>query len=195
MKKKRRKVKENNINNRNSFANYIMTFIAKSLLVVIIFLLSMIYIKTSDSNKKKFEKLVYTNNLSFAKIYNVYKKYLGDVIPFKGDNNVKKVSNEAFIFDKVNKENNGYIFEISNSNSISALKGGIVVDKKKSKIYGNMIKIQDRNDVCITYGFLDDLNVSLYDYVSKGEIIGSINNKVYIIFEKDGKYLKYDEFI
>lgn len=195
MKKKRRKVKENNINNKNSFANYIMTFIAKSLLVVIIFLLSMIYVKTSDFNKKKFEKLVYTNNLSFAKIYNVYKKYLGDVIPFKGDNNVKKVSNEAFIFDKVNKENNGYIFEISNSNSILALKGGIVVDKKKSKIYGNMIKIQDRNDVCITYGFLDDLNVSLYDYVSKGEIIGSINNKVYIIFEKDGKYLKYDEFI
>lgn len=175
--------------------NYVIAFILKTLLVVVIFLLSMIYVKTSDSNKKKFEKLVYTNNLSFAKIYNVYKKYLGDVIPFKDENNVKKVSNEDFIYDKVSKENNGYVFLVSNSNYISALKGGIVVDKKKSKIYGNMIKIQDRNDVCITYGFLNDLDVSLYDYISKGEIIGSINNKVYIIFEKDGKYLKYDEFI
>ena len=70
-------------NSGGTLYKFIFTMIVKSLIVVILFLGSMIYIKQSDINKEKFNKVVYQNSLSFAKIYNVYKKYLGDVIPFK----------------------------------------------------------------------------------------------------------------
>ena len=33
--------------------------------------------------KKIFKEKVYNNSLSFAKIYNLYSKYLGDALPFK----------------------------------------------------------------------------------------------------------------
>ena len=89
---------------------FIFSNLIKSLLVIIIFLISLIYIRQSDSNKNKFKNIVYNNSLSFAHIYNLYNKYLGDVIPFKNikEDTTKMVSKEKLTYSKINKENNGY---------------------------------------------------------------------------------------
>ena len=42
---------------------------------------------------------------------------------------------------------------------------------------------------------LNEVEVKLYDYVEKGEILGSISDKLYINFEKDGKYLSYEKYL
>lgn len=191
---KKKKIK-NDIENKYSFKNYLFSFFIKSLIVVIFFLLASIYINISSDNKKKLKNIVYKNNLSFARIYGMYQKYLGEIIPFKTNNEIKKVSGESFKYNSVGKEGNFYLFKVDAGENISAFKSGIVIEKKKDKTYGNIVKIQDKQGVIITYGNLTNVSVFLYDYVSKDEIIGVCEEKVYLMFQKNGKYLKYDEFI
>ena len=191
------KVKATDEKNNSFLKKIIFSTTVKILIVIILFLSSLIYIKQSDKNKKNYEKIVYNNSLSFAKIYNVYKQYLGDVIPFKNTmkDDAKFVSSEKITYSNIKKENNGYMLTVSNEFVLSSIKSGIVVEKKENETYNNIIKIQDKDGLNITYGCLNNLNVKLYDYVEKGEILGSADKKLYLIFEKDDKYLSYEEYI
>lgn len=195
---KKKLKKENNREENGGFLRkFLFTVLIKSLIVVVMFLGSLIYIRQSDENKNNFKKFVYSNSLSFAKIYNLYNKYLGDVIPFKNayKDNTMVVSNEKMTYSNITKENNGFILDVSSEYAISALKSGIVVEKKKNSDYGNMIKIQDKEGLNITYALASEINVELYDYVEKGELLGKANKKLYLIFEKDGKYLSYEKYL
>lgn len=181
----------------NYLHNLFFSTLVKILIMVILFLASLIYIRQSDKNKEKYEKIVYNNSLSFAKIYGVYKEYLGDVVPFKNvfNDDTKLVSSEKITYDKIEKENNGYMLSVSSSYTTPAIKSGIVIKVTKKGEYENMITIQDEEGLNVTYGCLDNLNVSLYDYVEKGEVLGTADKKLYLIFEKDDKYLSYEEYL
>lgn len=183
---------------KKSFTSkFIYSILVKTLIVVVLFLASLIYIKQSDKNKNNFKSVVYNNSLSFAKIYNVYKKYLGDVIPFKNifKDNTKLVSSEKLTYKSITKKDNGYLLFISNNYTISSITSGIVIENKKDSNYINMITVQDKNGLNITYGILTDINVKLYDYIEKGEIIGVASDKLYLSFKKDNKYLSYEEVL
>lgn len=195
---KKKLKKENNTEENEGFLRkFLFTVFIKTLIVVVMFLGSLIYIRQSDENKDNFKKFVYNNSLSFAKIYNLYNKYLGDVIPFKNayKDNTMAVSNEKMTYSNISKENNGFILDVSSEYAFSALRSGIVVEKKKNDTYGNMIKIQDKEGLNITYAMASEINVELYDYVEKGELLGKANKKLYLIFEKDGKYLSYEKYL
>ena len=194
--KKIKKDKKENVDG-NTLSRFLFRVFIKSLLVVILFLGALIYIRQGDDNKANFKKVVYNNSLSFAKIYNLYSKYLGDALPFKNSikDDTKVVSTEKITYFDIKKENNGYMLTVSKDFTLSALKSGIVVEKKSNEKYGNLIKIQDKEGLEITYGCIDDLEVSLYDYVEKGELLGRTSGKLYLIFEKDGTYLSYEEYL
>lgn len=194
--KKIKKDKKENVDG-NTLSRFLFRVFIKSLLVVILFLGALIYIRQGDDNKANFKKVVYNNSLSFAKIYNLYSKYLGDALPFKNSikDDTKVVSTEKITYSDIKKENNGYMLTVSKDFTLSALKSGIVVEKKSNEKYGNLIKIQDKEGLEITYGCINDLEVSLYDYVEKGELLGRTSGKLYLIFEKDGTYLSYEEYL
>ena len=122
---------------------------------------------------------------------------MGDVVPFKNifKNNVKLASSDKISYEKIEKEGNGYTLTVSDDYALQSLKSGIVIETKKDDKYNNMIKIQDKNGLNITYGYLNDLNVKLYDYVEKGEILGRCSKKVYLIFEKKDEYLSYEKYL
>lgn len=183
---------------KKSFTSkFIYSILVKTLIVVVLFLASLIYIKQSNKNKNNFKNVVYNNSLSFAKIYNVYKKYLGDVIPFKNifKDNTKLVSSEKLTYKSITKKDNGYLLSISNNYTVSSITSGIVIENKKDSNYINMITVQDKNGLNITYGILTDINIKLYDYIEKGEIIGAASDKLYLSFKKDNKYLSYEEVL
>ena len=181
----------------NLFKKLLYSYLIKTLIVIAIFLGSLIYINSSKNNKKVFKKIVYTNSLSFAKIYNIYNKYLGDVIPFKNtkEDTSVLVSSEKLSYSSVEKENNGYLLTINENTSVSSIKSGIVTKITKDDKYINLVTVQDKNNLEITYGYIDDINVKLYDYVKKDEIIGIANKKLYLIFKKGDKYLSYEEYL
>ena len=177
--------------------NLVFSMIIKSLIVVVLFLGSLIYIKQSNDNKNKFKNVVYNNSLSFAKIYDVYKKYLGDVIPFKNifKDNTKLVSSEKLSSEQIKKEDNGYILSVSKDYITPSITSGIIVEKKVSSKYENVITVQDKNGLNITYGLIKNTNVKLYDYIEKGEIIGQASEELYLSFKKDNKYLSYEKVL
>lgn len=179
------------------FLKFLFSILVKTLIVIVLFLGSLIFIRQSDQNKKNFENIVYNNSLSFAKIYSIYNKYLGDALPFKNtfQETTKVVSNEKITYSNIEKENNGYMLSVSSAYTVSSVKSGIVIEKKKNEEYGNIIKIQDKDGLNITYGCLDEVEVDLYDYVEKGELLGNAINQLYVEFEKDGKYLSYEEYL
>lgn len=181
----------------SGFLKILYGFLIKTLIVAVIFLISLIFVKKSDKNKEIIKKTVYKNSISFAKIYGIYKDYLGDVVPFKNifKNNVKLASSDKISYEKIEKEGNGYTLTVSDDYALQSLKSGIVIETKKDDKYNNIIKIQDKNGLNITYGYLNDLNVKLYDYVEKGEILGRCSKKVYLIFEKKDKYLSYEKYL
>ena len=194
--KKLKKEKKDD-DNKNTLSKFLFTILIKSLIVVLLFLSSMIFIRQNDKNKKIFREKVYNNSLSFAKIYNLYSKYLGDALPFKDTikDDTKKVSNEKITYSSIKKEGDDYLLAVPSNYTLQSIKSGIVIEVKKDDKYKNIVKIQDKSGVNITYKNLNEVEVKLYDYVEKGEILGSVSNKLYIKFEKDGKYLSYEKYL
>lgn len=194
--KKLKKEKKDD-DNKNTLSKFLFTILIKSLIVVLLFLSSMIFIRQNDKNKKVFKEKVYNNSLSFAKIYNLYSKYLGDALPFKDTikDDTKKVSNEKITYSSIKKEGDDYLLVVPSNYTLQSIKSGIVIEVKKDDKYKNIVKIQDKSGVNITYKNLNEVEVKLYDYVEKGEILGSVSNKLYINFEKDGKYLSYEKYL
>ena len=194
--KKLKKEKKDD-DNKSTLSKFLFTILIKSLIVVLLFLSSMIFIRQNDKNKKIFKEKVYNNSLSFAKIYNLYSKYLGDALPFKDTikDDTKKVSNEKITYSSIKKEGDDYLLIVPSNYTLQSIKSGIVIEVKKDDKYKNIVKIQDKSGVNITYKNLNEVEVKLYDYVEKGEILGSVSNKLYINFEKDGKYLSYEKYL
>lgn len=194
--KKLKKEKKDD-DNKSTLSKFLFTILIKSLIVVLLFLSSMIFIRQNDKNKKIFKEKVYNNSLSFAKIYNLYSKYLGDALPFKDiiKDDTKKVSNEKITYSSIKKDGDGYLLVVPSNYTLQSIKSGIVIEVKKDDKYKNIVKIQDKSGVNITYKNLNEVEVKLYDYVEKGEILGSVSNKLYINFEKDGKYLSYEKYL
>lgn len=192
-----KKNKQKNNKENSMISKFLFQVLIKSLVVIIIFIGTLIYIKKDEKNKDNIKKIVYQNSLSFAKIYSVYKKYLGDVIPFKNNfnDNTKKVSSEKITYKSIKKEGNGYILKVAEDYAVTSIKTGIIIEVKKDDKYGTLIKIQDKDGLNITYGYLDNIDVKLYDYVDKGQIIGVSNNKLYLVFEKNNKYISYEEYL
>ena len=193
----KKNTKDKEKNEESFFKRFLFSNLIKTLIVLIIFLGSLIYIRQSNDNKIAFKKIVYNNSLSFAKIYNLYNKYLGDLIPFKNTkkDKTKVVSDEKITYQSITKENNGYILSVSKDYAVSSLKSGIVIEKKEDKKYATIIKVQDKEGLIITYGMLNNTEVKLYDYVEKGELLGSVNGSLYLVFEKDDKYLSYEKYL
>ena len=189
--------KKNEDTKKNYLYKFLFTTAVKILIVTILFLSSLIYIKQSDKNKEKYKNFVYNNSLSFAKIYSIYNQYLGDVVPFKNifKDNTKQVSNEKIKYEKIEKEGDGYLLTVLSEYPVSSVQSGIIIKSVSSDKYNNLITIQDKNGLNITYGYLDNLNVKLYDYVEKGEILGTANKKLYMVFQKDNEFLSYEKYL
>ena len=194
--KKLKKEKKDD-DNKSTLSKFLFTILIKSLIVVLLFLSSMIFIRQNDKNKKIFKEKVYNNSLSFAKIYNLYSKYLGDALPFKDTikDDTKKVSNEKITYSSIKEEGDDYLLVVPSNYTLQSIKSGIVIEVKKDDKYKNIVKIQDKSGFNITYKNLSEVEVKLYDYVEKGEILGSTSDKLYINFEKDGKYLSYEKYL
>ena len=61
--------------------------------------------------------------------------------------------------------------------------------------YGNTLIIQGVDGTDIWYGNVADTNLNLYDYLDANTILGtSSEDKYYLVFQKDGEYLTYEEY-
>jgi len=191
------------INNRNKNIkepvkkNKLRGLINKLLVVIVLFLINLIAMKSNQTYKDFIYEKIYDNNFSFTKIKNFYNKYLGGVEVLDGIvNNTKPVFNETLTYNNESLYYDGVKLEVSSSYLVPTIKDGLVVFIGEKENYGDVIIVQGIDGVDIWYGNMANTSVKLYDYVEKGSLLGEVkDNNLYLVFSKEDKFLNYQEYL
>lgn len=170
--------------------------INRILFLIVLFLINLIVMKKSTTYRDFIYNKVYNNNFSFAKVKEFYNKYLGGVDSLnKVVKNTTPVFNETLTYKSKSKYLDGVKLEVSTNYLVPIIKEGLVVFSGEKEGYGNVIIIQGVDDINIWYGNMSNTSVKLYDYVEKGTLLGEVsNNTLYLVYEKDGKFLDIEEY-
>ena len=167
--------------------------INKFLVVVLITIITLILLKSNSNFKEKFYKYVYQDNISFAYLNNLYKKYFGSPIPTLSDK-TKATFDEKIAYDSKEKYQDGVKLKVSKNYSVPALNTGMVIFIGEKEGYGNTIIIEGTDGVETWYGNVKS-DLKMYDYIEKGSIIGEADELLYLVFKKDGNILNYEDYL
>ena len=168
-------------------------FITKILVAIIVFLGSLIYIKSSNQNLLLYKEYVFSESLPFTKIKNAYEDLFGEVIP--NSNQEKTVFSGELIYKEITDYLDGEKLTVNNNSLVSNLNGGIVVFIGDKEGYGNTVIIQGNDGADIWYGNLQNVSVKLYDYIEKETTIGeTIDDTLYLVIKKDNEFIKYEDY-
>ena len=58
-----------------------------------------------------------------------------------------------------------------------------------------ILNVKQSDGIDVWYSNIGNIGVQLYDYVSKGTLVGECNDSLYLVFKKDGNVLDYKEYI
>ncbi len=172
----------------------ISNFITKVLVSIILFLISLIYIKTSDKNLLLYKEYVFTESLPFTKIKNWYEDLFGEVAP-QVEVKEKTVFSGALVYKQIEDYQDGEKLVVNSNSLVSNLNGGIVVYIGEKEGYGNTVIVQGNDGADIWYGNIQNVAVKLYDYIEKDTPIGEVNGEnLYLVIKKDNNFIKYEEY-
>ena len=170
---------------------YLKSLFIRVLLSVILFLIVGISINRSDKFLLFYKNNVYDKNLNFNFFNNIINKFLGKTLFV--DENVTSV-NKEIKYSSYNAYKDGAV--LNNINNVYPFKSGIVVYIGEKEEYGNTVIIQGMDGIDYWYSNINNIGVKLYDYVEDKNIIGNaIDNKLYILFMKDNKFLDYNDYL
>lgn len=198
MDKRKKKKRVKKIQKESKGSLFITKYITKLLIVTVLTLLTLITLKSNTSLKTKFYKEVFTKNFSFAKVNQLYQTYFGSPIPFQEfiKQPVTTVFQESLAYQDQSLYRDGVKLTVDKNYLVPNMESGMVVFIGKKEGYGQTVIIQGMSGVDTWYGNLADVNVKLYDYVEKGDLIGQVKDRsLYLVFQKEGKNLDYKDYI
>ena len=187
---KKKVVKDTSIN------IFFKKLVTKIMICIILFLAFMICIKKVDGFDKLIYEHVYNKSFSFAKINSLYTSLFGNLFPQVDIQDDVLVSGESLVYKDVNTYKDGVILTVDDNYLVPFLKDGIVVFIGEKEGYGNVLIVEDEDNVDIWYCNITNSNINFDDYVKKGDIVGNVlDNKLIMVFKKDGEQLDYKEYI
>ena len=171
--------------------------LTKFLLVIILTLITLIAIKKDIKFKELFYKYIYEDSINFAKINEYYEKIFGSYIPFEDTTNkVTPVFNEKLTYISSNKYLDGVKLTVEKNYLVPVLLSGLVVYIGEKEGYGNTVIVQGIDGIDIWYGNVNNISISLYDYIDKKSLLGTTKDDVlYLVYKKDGEILNYEEYL
>lgn len=189
------KKKKNNNSNSDTLKKILINLSIKSMVVIVVLVSLAILYKGSSSLKADISNYFFSENVSFTKIKKIYNKYLGGLLPLKKDDDITAVFDEKLQFSDSSIYYDGVKLLVSDNYLVPTLDEGMVVFVGDKENYGKTIIIENLDGIYFWYGNITSTSLKLYDYVEKGSLIGEVNNDLYMVFSKDGKYLNYEEYI
>lgn len=174
----------------------IKRYIFKFLGLVVLTLIVLISLKSNQQFRELVYKYVYTDNISFASINNWYNSKFGSPLPFSDflEESIP-VFNEELKYKEANKYKEGVALTVDYEYLIPSIDNGIIIFVGEKEGYGNTVIVQQENGVDVWYSNISEVNVKLYDYIKKGSLIGNVNEKLYLVFIKNGEVVNYEEYI
>ena len=184
-------------NQKNESKKYVTLLITRILIAIILFFGLIIFANTTKIGNKFVKEIMLKDNMSFSKIANVYDRYFGNIVPFEDlMKNDTTVFNEKMTYENIAYYKEGYELTVKENYLVPTINSGIVVFIGEKEGFGNTIIIQGIDEIDYWYSIIDNSTVALYDYVEKGEYLGtSKGNKLYLTFKKGTEYLDYDEVL
>ena len=180
-------------NKDNKTSSFLKRFLIKIMILVVIFLITIILIR--NDNIKNFISKNINKNISFSTIKKMYTKYLGSVLPFENLLDNEQVFNEELSYKNISMYKDGVVLEVDSNYLVPIKYSGIVVFIGEKEGYGNTIIVESDN-ITMWYVNINNSNVSLYDNVSSGEYLGEVkDNELILLFEKDGDFVDYKEYL
>ena len=175
----------------------VRSFISRVLLTVIIFLVGMILVKSDSKIKNIILEQVYNKNFEFTKMRKIYKKYFGNILSI--DQLAMKdqqVFQAKLSYQKANSYLDGVKLSVSENYMVPVLESGIVIFIGEKEGYGNTVVVEQIDGIDVYYSNISTDGIKLYDYLEKGSLLGEAQDKkIYLVFQKDGKYLNYKDYI
>ncbi len=188
-----KKKKKSNV--KKFISNYFLDFVFRGMVCIAFTLISLIAMKKNSDYKGTIHRYVYEDNFNFSYFHNLYNKYLGGVFPLDSFIKTEKVFNEKLSYNSVKEYKDGIVLQVDNGYLVPSLESGIVVYIGEKDYYGSVVIVQQNNGVDVWYGNVTS-SLAMYDYVEKGELIGEIkDSSLYLVFEKEGKFLDYKNYI
>lgn len=174
---------------------YIKSLFTRVLISIILFLITSIFINYSDKNLLFYKQNFYNRSFNFSALNKLYEKYFGGILPFKNNYNEQMVMGEINYNNNEAYENGVKVF-VQDGENIKSFKSGIVIYVGLKENFNQTVIIQGSDGIDYWYGNLDDINVTLYDYVEEGYILGNpLDGVLYLKFIQNGEHLDYKEFI
>ena len=175
----------------------VRNFITRVLIVVIIFLVGMILVKSNSKAKNSILKQVYDTNFKFTKVKEIYQKYFGNILSIdKLALEDIQVFQEELTYQKSKSYLDGVKLQVNDNYMVPALESGIVIFMGEKEGYGNTIVIEQIDGIDVYYSNISSDGIKLYDYVEKGKLLGEAeDNQLYLVFQKDGSFLDYKKYI
>lgn len=172
--------------------NKIKIFFIKLSILLIIFL-STIILSKNNNTKEWINKNILEKNISFQSIKKIYST-LGSILPFDEIPNTKEVFSEKIKYDEINLYKDGISLTVEDNYLVPVQYDGIVVFIGNKDNYDNTVIIES-DDITIYYSNITT-KLKLYDQVKKSEYLGeTINNKLYLVFKKNGVVVDYKEYL
>ena len=183
--------------NKKEKKSYFSKFITRVCICILLLVISLVLIKYDSNNKKIISSFLNDKGLNMATINKWYKSKFGDITPFQDlvKDKTKLVFNNNLEYTSLEDHKDYIKLTVSDQYTVPVLESGIVVFSGDKDIFGKTIIIEQTNGVSVWYGNIENKNLNLYDYVSKGEIVGSANKDLYLAFQKDGKYISYKDYL
>ena len=167
--------------------------ITKFMIAIIFFLISIIFTNYSDKNLLLYKEYVFTESLPFTKIKGWYEDLFGEVLPTQ--DNTQTVFNGKLVYKEISDYYDGEKLVVSKNTLVNNITSGVVVFSGEKDNYGNTVIIQGIDGVDIWYGNLENVSVSLYDYIETGNVIGQTKDEyLYLVIKKDNEYIKYENY-
>lgn len=146
----------------------IVSFTNKVLLCVILFLTLLI---SRNSEKLGFIYNTTFKNMNFVQIKSFVDQNFNGIFPKTDDEN-KYVDAIVIDLDATTTYRDGLIIETEFATPVQSCVDGIVIQMYKDEDLGKVVVIQGKNGYEYHYGYLDNIDIRLYTYVSYGETIG-----------------------
>lgn len=177
--------------------SFLYKFFIRLFICILILLLVLIFLKYDKSTSSKIHDFLYEKDINVAKINKWYNSHFGDIVPFQNivKDNTKLVFNENLVYEDASIYKDGVKLNVEDNYLVPIIESGIVVFTGNKDDYGNTVIIEQVDGVSVWYGNVKNVNVSLYDYVTKGEFLGEASKSFYMVFQKDGKYLNYKDYL
>lgn len=174
-------------------SNKYLNGLVKRTMICFVFVLLMLAISLmSETGRSYIKKYLLETNFEFSKINTLYNKYIGKLT----DENTEVVSGSQLLeYTSKEKYNDGVKLTVSENYNVNLLESGIVVYIGEKEGYGNTIIVQQSNGIDAWYGNIENVDVKIYDYIEKGTIIGNANKTLYLVFQKNGEILNYEDYI